>query len=99
MQSFLDWIFEYVVEALGGLFSDRTGRRRRRRVIVRRWTTVPEVRDLTVADASDALTRAGLRMTIVRQTTSADPATGRVLDQDPLPWQAARRRHKVRLRI
>jgi hypothetical protein len=99
MDNFLDWIFEYVVEAIAGLFTDRSGRERRRRVVARRWTTVPEVRNLPVAQARDALARAGLRTTVVRQTAGADEGTARVLEQDPPPWQAARRRHKVTVLI
>jgi hypothetical protein len=96
---FLDWIFETVIEVLGDLFSDRTGEKRRRRHVGLRWTTVPELRDLSVIEAREALARAGLRMTVVHQTPDADPATARVLAQDPAPWRAARRRHRVTVRI
>jgi PASTA domain len=99
MDSLLDWILENVVEVLADLFTDRTSRERRHRRIAPRWTTVPELRNLPVPEARDALARAGLRMTLVRVTASADSATGTVISQDPPPWRAARRRHRVTVRI
>jgi hypothetical protein len=99
MEGFFDWIIDAVTELLAELFSDREGRSRRGRRIGRRWTTVPELQDLSVAQAREALARAGLRMTVVRQTADTDPATGRVLGQDPPPWQPAPRRHRVTVRI
>jgi hypothetical protein len=99
VDQFIDWIVEAVADWFGDLFLDRKGRGRTRRRIGSRWTAVPELRDLSIAEAREALTRAGLRMTVVQQAAGAEPASGRVLSQDPPPWRAVRRRHKVTVRI
>jgi PASTA domain len=95
MDSVIDWIIETVFDVLGDLGFDWTGRGRRRRRIGPPWTTVPELRDLSMAEAKDALARAGLRMTVVCEAARADVTAGRVVSQDPPAWRAARRRHRV----
>jgi PASTA domain len=99
VDGFLDWIIETIADVLGDLFSDRTGRKRRRHRFGPRWTTVPELRGLPVPAAREALALAGLRMTVERVAGDADDATSTVIGQDPPPWQAARRRHRVTVRI